>query len=139
MTDALYAFLTTLLRFKEEIEDRIPEYFSFHHLNLFSSAETAALSHYRDAIAAVLGINIRSVSTLEGLNPIEEVLHYRLTALHSENITAACDAEAVIRTFLNDYNRIKREQLAQAQQTVSELQKKTINQTLNYYVGGSGE
>jgi len=143
MTDELYALLTTLLRFKEEIEDRIPEYFSFHHLNLFSSTETAELSHYYEAIATVLGINIRSVSAMQDLNPIEEVLHYRIAALHSETITSDCDAERVIRTFLNEYNRIKCEQLAEAQKSIESLQKKAINlpdaQTLNYYVGGSGE
>ena len=81
MTDELFAFLNTLLRFKEEIEDRIPEYFTFHHLNLF--AETAEFSHYYAAIATVLGIDIRTVSAMEDLNPIEEVLHPRLRSLNS--------------------------------------------------------
>jgi pimeloyl-ACP methyl ester carboxylesterase len=142
MTDDLYAFLSALVRFKEEIEDRIPEYFSCHHLNLFQT-ETAELSHYFAAIATVLGINIRPVSAMEDLNPIEEVLHYRLMALHSENITSDSDAEQIVRTFLNEYNRIKCEQLAQAQQAIEALRKKTIslpqNLNLNYYVGGAGE
>src|SRR5437870_1811536 len=84
MTDELYAFLTTLLRFKEEIGDRIPEYFGFHHLNLYLPTETAELTHYYEAIATVLGINIRPVSAMEDLNPIEEVLHHRIMALRSD-------------------------------------------------------
>src|SRR5262249_6297451 len=148
MTDELYAFLTVLLRFKEEIEDRIPEYFSFHHLNLFLSTETAELSHYYQVIATVLGINIRSVSAMEDLNPIEEVLHHRIMALQSDREwgwtnTIEPDAEHIILTFLNEYNRIKSGDLAEAQQAVQALQKKTIDladaQTLNYYVGGAGE
>jgi pimeloyl-ACP methyl ester carboxylesterase len=152
MTDELYVFLTTLLRFKEEIEDRIPEYFTFHHLNLFQPTETAEFSHYYAAIATVLGIDIRSVSTMEDLNPIEEVLHHRLMALDSDNgsscfnwgdFDAESTPELIVRTFLNEYNRIKSEQVAQAQQAVRSLQKKTINlseaQALNYYVGGAGE
>jgi len=142
MTSALYDFLTVVLRFKEEIEDRIPEYFSFHHLNLLQT-EPTGLSHYYEAIATVLGINIRSVSAIEDLNPIEEVLHYRLMPLYSENISTDCHAEHTILAFLNDYNQIKCEQFAHAQQAVQALQKKTINlpnaQTLNYYIGGAGE
>jgi pimeloyl-ACP methyl ester carboxylesterase len=151
MTDELYAFLTTLLSFKEEIEDRIPEYFSFHHVNLCLPTETAELTRYHEAIATVLGINIRPVSTMEDLNPIEEVLHHRIAALHFdrevscfEPTASDCDdREFIIRTFLNEYNRIKREQLAGAQQAIQALQKKTIelpqDQALNYYVGGAGE
>ena len=144
----LHAFLTVLLRFKEEIEDRIREYFSFHHLNLFPSTEIVEFSHYYEAIATVLGINIRDVSAMENLNPIEEVLHYRIMALPSDREcgwtnAGDSDGEHIIRTFLNEYNRIKCEQLAQAQQAVLALQKKTIDfpeaQTLNYYVGGAGE
>src|SRR6185503_123387 len=148
MTEELFAFLNTLLRFNEEIEDRIPEYFTFHHLNLF--AETAEFSHYYAAISTVLGIDIRTVSAMEDLNPIEEVLHPRLIALHSisscfdwSEFDADASPELIVRTFLNEYNRIKSEQVAQAQQAVRALQKKTINlsetQALNYYVGGAGE
>jgi len=149
MTDELFAFLNTLLRFKEEIEDRIPEYFTFHHLNLFAE-ETAEFSHYYAAIATVLGIDIRTVSAMEDLNPIEEVLHPRLMSLNSASscfdwseFDADASPELTVRTFLNEYNRIKSEQVAQAQQAVRALQKKTINlsetQALNYYVGGAGE
>ena len=156
MTNELHAFLTTLLRFKEEIEDRIPEYFSCHHLNLFVPTETAELTQYREALATVLGINIRPVFSMEDLNPIEEVLHQRIMALHSDgersqdldwanvgDSEAQANRELVIRAFLNDYNTNKCEELAQAQQAVQALEKKTINlseaQTLNYYVGGAGE
>jgi pimeloyl-ACP methyl ester carboxylesterase len=137
MPDDLNVFLTTLLRFKEDIEDRIPDYFACHHLNLFTR-ETAGLSHYYDAIATVLGINIRSVSAVEDLNPIEEVLHYRLTASPSENITIDSNPEQLIRTFLNDYNQSKSDTRSHAQESIQALQKKTINQSLNYYTGGSG-
>ena len=142
MTDELYDFLNTLVRFKEGIEDRIPDYFSFHHLNLFQT-EPAGLSHYYEAIATVLGINIRPASAIEDLNPIEEVLHYRLMALHYESITCCPDPQHFIHTFLNDYNRIKCEEVAHARHTVQALQRETIDlpggQTLNYYAGGTGE
>jgi pimeloyl-ACP methyl ester carboxylesterase len=76
----LYSFLAMLFRFKEEIEDRIPGYFSFHYLNLLlSTTARVNLITADEVVAEICGI----AASPETLNQYHHLCGPQTAALDS--------------------------------------------------------